>query len=181
MNLLVAFALLVAVATAQRHPDLNARPDGAPEATMVPAGSDAPAVAASSTQQDTTQAPADVTTAAADVSTTAAADVTTQMMDTTTTTPANYYPSVDDIIQAFKAIAQSEYFKGLSYDDQMLVLELTSGGEVGKIVEVMDNIGYERLFNFIYKIPLRYMDGLMQFILAGIQRENLMAASNNSS
>ena len=57
---------------------------------------------------------------------------------------------MDEIIDSFKALAESEYFKSLNFDEQLLLLELTSGGEVGKIEEVMDSVGYERLFTFIY-------------------------------
>ncbi|KAL8594712.1 hypothetical protein ACOMHN_051658 [Nucella lapillus] len=108
-----------------------------------------------STQQpDTTQAPVDVTTSP-DVTATTAPVVTTEAPMTTTAVPAttaapNYYPSIEEIVGAFKSIARSEYFKTLSYDDQILVLELTSGGEVGKIAEIMDNLGYQRLFTFVY-------------------------------
>ena len=62
---------------------------------------------------------------------------------------------MNDIIEAFRELAKDEYFNGLSYDDQTLVLRLLSGGEAGKIKEIMDSIGYEHLFSFIYSKLIR--------------------------
>ena len=45
---------------------------------------------------------------------------------------------------------KDEYYQSLSYEDKIMVLDLLSGGEVGRITEVMDSIGYERLISFIY-------------------------------
>nr|KAG5711330.1 hypothetical protein BaRGS_006027 [Batillaria attramentaria] len=74
-------------------------------------------------------------------------------------------PSIDEIMQLFNAIKDSDYFQGLSFDDQMLVLELASGGQAGKMNPILDNIGHERFLSFVYNIPFRYFDNLMQFTL----------------
>jgi len=131
---------------------------------------DAPAV--------TTDAPA-VTTDAPAV-TTDAPVVTTDAPVVTTAAPKpeDYYPNIDEIVQAFRTLTTSEYYKRLNYDDKILVLELLSGGEVGKINEVLDNMGHERFLTFLYKIPLKYFDDLMQFVLGSIQRENSINAAS---
>ncbi|XP_070191534.1 threonine-rich protein-like [Littorina saxatilis] len=149
------------------------------DSTAAPVATDSTAAPVISTMAPDVSSAAPISTE--DPSTTAApVDTTALPPATTPAAPVNFYPNIDEIIQIFKSISESEYYKKLSYDDQILLLELLSGGEVGKIQEVMDSQGYERLFNFVYKIPLKYFDSLMNFILASIQREKSINAAMTS-
>jgi hypothetical protein len=53
-------------------------------------------------------------------------------------------------VKAFQQLTESSFFKGLSYENQMLLLELVSGAQTGQMKEILDSHGWERILTFIY-------------------------------
>jgi len=140
----------------------------------------APTAAANTTDAPTaapTKAPTDAPT---DGPTAAPTEAPTDAPTTRAPVPADFYPDVNEVINVFKGISESQYFQKLSYEDKLFVLEIIAGGESAKVYEVMDNQGYERIFNFLRDMPFKYADNLLQYILASINREDNVNAAMSS-
>ncbi|XP_012935064.1 uncharacterized protein LOC101858390 [Aplysia californica] len=82
--------------------------------------------------------------------------------------------SVEEIVEVFEAVSKTDYFKRLSYEDQLLVMEILSGGETGKMTPILEQIGFEHLLNFMYELPLKYVDDFNTFVNQGFVREHSM-------
>merc|ERR1712184_100812 len=79
--------------------------------------------------------------------------------------------TVDEIVDIFSIVSQTQYFKRMPYEDQLLVMELLSGGEAGKISPILEQIGYKHLLRFMYDMPLKYVDQYNAFIEQSWARE----------
>merc|ERR1712012_59465 len=101
--------------------------------------------------------------------------------DTTTDAPApattTKLVTVEEIVDVFDAVSLTRYFKKLPFEDQLLVMELLSGGEAGKISPILEQIGYKQLLRFMYDIPLKYVDNFYAFIEQSWIREDKAKAS----
>merc|ERR1712154_324994 len=110
-------------------------------ATMMP---DAPA----DDNDTTTDAPATdapATQAATDAPTTQAATDAPTTQAPTEAPKSTKLVTVDEIVDIFSIVSQTQYFKRMPYEDQLLVMELLSGGEAGKISPILEQIGYKHL------------------------------------
>jgi len=137
-------------------------------ATMMP-------VAAADDNDTTTDAPA--TDAPATDAPTTDAPTTQAQTDAPTTQAPTEAPkstklvTVDEIVDIFSIVSQTQYFKRMPYEDQLLVMELLSGGEAGKISPILEQIGYKHLLRFMYDMPLKYVDQYNAFIEQSWARE----------
>merc|ERR1711963_51193 len=118
----------------------------------------------------------DTTTDAPAANATDAAPAATTMKPATTEKPAppttTKLVTVEEIVDVFDAVSQTRYFKKLPFEDQLLVMELLSGGEAGKISPILEQIGYKHLLRFMYDIPLKYVDNFYAFIEQSWIRED---------
>merc|ERR1712244_195674 len=167
---------------------VDANPTGL--ATMLPAGNAVwlnatmMPVAPANDNDTTTDAPApaaNATDAAPAANTMAPTDAPTTMPPATTEKPAppttTKLVTVEEIVDVFDAVSQTRYFKKLPFEDQLLVMELLSGGEAGKISPILEQIGYKHLLRFMYDIPLKYVDNFYAFIEQWWIREDMAKAS----
>jgi len=163
-------------------PDTDA-PAQAPSSTMADDTTPMPTTQMPTTQMPTTEEP---TTQAPTTPEPTTQEPTTQEPTTqepTTPEPTTPKPTkiaeVDEILSVFKDTASTQYFKRLSIEDQILLMEILSGGESGKITLVLKQIGFENLFAFVEEIPLKYFEGFLAFIRLGYEREHHRLDENN--
>ncbi|RUS75961.1 hypothetical protein EGW08_016268 [Elysia chlorotica] len=134
--------------------------------------SDAPATMAPamgmSTQVKTDAADPQTTMKMTDAPTPA---VTTQAPTTTKAPAPTKLTEIDEILSDFDALSGSDFYKRLSYEDQLLILEVLTGSEVGKMTPILNEIGYKHFIRFLYDMPLRYIDGFKDLIDRGFEKE----------
>ncbi|GFO15698.1 hypothetical protein PoB_004220300 [Plakobranchus ocellatus] len=78
---------------------------------------------------------------------------------------------IDEIIIDFDTLSGSDFYKRLSYEDQLLALEVLTGSEVGKMTAILNEIGYKHFIRFLYDLPLKYIDSFKDVIDRGFEKE----------
>ncbi|KAK3778024.1 hypothetical protein RRG08_018191 [Elysia crispata] len=84
---------------------------------------------------------------------------------------------IDEILTDFDALSGSDFYKRLSYEDQLLILEVLTGSEVGKMTPILNEIGYKHFIRFLYDMPLRYIDAFKDLIDRGFEKEMKLSGS----
>ncbi|GFR59303.1 hypothetical protein ElyMa_003501800 [Elysia marginata] len=57
---------------------------------------------------------------------------------------------IDEILTDFDTLSGSDFYKKLDYEDQLLILEVLTGSEVGKMTAILNEIGYKHFITFLY-------------------------------
>jgi len=153
-------------------------------ATDAPVVATAAPVVATAAPVVATDAPVVATDAPTTVDAVVVTDAPTTDAPTTTPKPTTPAPtmsttvgttkivSVQEIVSIFEQVAASDFFKRMTYADQLITMEIISGGESGKIIEIFRNIGWQGVTDFMHDIPLKYVDDFWAFIDQGYAREH---------